>query len=133
MAKSNANNPVLLTIAAGSLTTDGTVIPAFYLPRKFVLLSAKLLNGANIAASDSNFCTLTLKVGTTAFASLDTRAANQGAVTLNVGLAFAVAAAYDNGSHADEPVEAGNVTLTYAETGTVALTNSVVQLYGYWK
>jgi hypothetical protein len=132
MSKSNANNPQVIAVYVGTVAAAGDV-PVCYLPKKFHLLGASLLNNAAIAASDTDYATLTLKSGSTAIASLDTRAANQGAVTQNVAKDFALAAAYDDSGDAAEAVPASTIKLTYAEGGTMTLTGAVVQLYGYFK
>lgn len=132
MAKSNANNPHVITTYVGSITAAGDA-PICTFPKKFHLLGAKLLNNAAIAASDTDYATLTLKSGSTTIATLDTRSANQGAVVACVGKAFALAAAYDDDGEAAEAVPASDVKLTYAEGGTMQLTGAVIQLYGYFK
>lgn len=135
MAKSNANNPQLIAVTIGTLSTTGTY-PVCNLPKNFILIGAKLLDQAGIAADNTNYVTLTLKQGATAIAKLDTRAANEGAVTANTGKAFTVDPAVVTGlvtNGVAYEVPAGDVTLAYAEGGTGTLTLAVVQLMGYWK
>lgn len=130
MSLSNQNNPCVLVAHIGTISDAGD-FPVVYLPKKFVLLGAYLLNQADIAASDTNYITLTLKQGSTSLATLDTRAANNGAVTANTAKAFTLAAAYDGAEQ--EPLPAGDVKMTYAEGGSGTTTKAQVQLYGYWK
>jgi len=130
MAKGNHNSPAVVTAYLGTIS-DAGVFPVFNLPKRFVMESVKLLDQAGIAADNTNYVTLTLKTGATSIAVLDTRAANNGAVTAVVAKAFTLDAAY-NGEEA-EPLPAGDYTLTYAEGGTGTTTAAVLQLCGYWK
>lgn len=124
MSKNNQNNPAVIVSHLGTVSTAGDY-PICNLPRRFVLVSAKLLDQAGIAASDTDYVTLTLKRGSTSLASLDTRAANQGAVTANEAKSFALVAA-------EQELAAGDLKLTYAEGGTGTLTLAKVQLNGFW-
>lgn len=124
-AANNQNNPVVLPMYLGTVSTAGDY-PLCYLPKKFVLLGAKLLDKAGITADNTNYVTLTLKNGTTALGSLDTRAANQGAVTAVVAKSFSMTAAEQ------ELASGSSLKLTYAEGGSGTLTLAQVQLYGYW-
>lgn len=124
-AVNNQNNPVVLPIYVGTISTAGDY-PLCNLPKKFVLLSAQLLDQAGIAADNTNYVTLTLKKGSTSYGSLDTRAANQGAVTANVAKAFALTSAEQ------EISSASDLKLTYAEGGSGTLTKAIVELHGYW-
>ena len=123
-ANQNEYNPLLVSCFVGSPTVDKTV-PVTYLPRKTKVIGAYLLNNAGIAADNANYAAISLKVGGTTIGSLDTRAANQGAVTQNAAKAFAMQAA-------NQEVPAGStLTLVYDETdaGTnVALTDAQVVL-----
>lgn len=130
MSKFNHNAKVALPCYVGTVSTAGDY-PLCHLPAKFVLEGVKLLDQAGIAADNTNYVTLTVKTGSTAIASLDTREANQGAVTANTGKDFALNASYD-GAEA-EPLAAGDYKLTYAEGGTGTLTGAQVVLYGYFK
>ncbi len=114
----------------GTVSTAGDY-PLTNLPRPFVVTGVKLLDQAGIAADNTNYVTLTVKQGTTTVASLDTRAANQGAVTANVAKAFALGTAVDGGVR--EPLPAGDLKLTYAEGGTGTTTAAQVVLCGYFK
>ncbi len=143
MAKSNVNNPQVIVARLGSITLDGDY-PIIDLPRKFVLRGVKILNGAAIDASDTDFAVLTLKSGSTSIATLDTRTGGNGAVVANVGKAFSLVAAYDGTLSAGAPIPASSLKLAYADTETepegedppvdsVFLTNAVLQLYGFFK
>lgn len=124
MSKNNQNNPAVIVSHLGTVSTVGDY-PVCNLPRRFVLVSAKLLDQAGIAASDTDYVTLTLKRGSTSLASLDTRAANQGAVTANVAKSFSLVAA-------EQELAAGDLKLSYAEGGTGTLTLAKIQLNGFW-
>lgn len=89
MSKNNENEPISMSCYLGNLASTLTV-PVVHFPKKTQLVSAKLLNGAAIAASDTSFVTLQLLNGMTPVATLDTRLANQGAVIANVAKNFAL-------------------------------------------
>jgi hypothetical protein len=122
MSKNNENNPISVSIHLGSLTTDGAVVPVMYVPKKAKLVSAHILDGAGVAADNSNYVVLTLKNGSTAVASLDTRAAHEGALTANVAKAMTV------DEDEQEMASASSMSLLYNETGTVALTDAKLVL-----
>ena len=125
MAKNNQNNPPVVSLYLGTISTAGDY-PLCHLPKKFVLTGAKLLDQAGIAADNTNYVTLTLKNGSTTLGSLDTRAANQGAVTALVGKSFSM-------TSAEQSIAAGSdLKMTYAEGGTGTLTLAKVELIGYY-
>jgi len=120
----NANNPDLIVVNLGTYSTAGDVSLA-YLPKKFMLLGAYLINQA-IIADVTDMVTLTIKNGSTSLGVLNTAAASQGAVAAHTGKAFAMTAA-------EQELAAGtSLKLTYAEAGTGTLTLAQVCLYGYW-
>lgn len=124
MSKSNENNPQTHMIYLGALAADKTV-PLFYFPKRSKILSAKILNGATIAASDTDFTDLRLKSGSTDVAELDTRAAHENGITANTAKAMNLVAA-------QQIVEKDTVlTAVYNETdggANVALTDAVLAL-----
>lgn len=120
----NELNPSIALVKVGSPSADLT-IPAMCLVKKSKILSVKIMNGAGIAASNTDFAVISLKAGSTTVASYDTRAAGQGALTANVSKAFAIV------SGEETQVAGTDLTLVYDETdsGTaVALTDAVVQI-----
>lgn len=124
MSKSNHNCPISVAVHLGSLAA-AAVIPALYLPKKSKLVSAHLMNGALIAASDSNYCGVSLKKGSTVLAELDTRAAHENGLAANVAKALNVV---DAESELDE---GSSLTAEYTETGTIALTDAVLVITYY--
>lgn len=118
MAGSNENNRHVVMVNLGSLTTDGTLVPAMHLPQKSTIKSVKVINGAAVAASDSNYLQLALKAGSTVVAELDTRAAHEN------GLAQNVAKALNLVSGQEQQAALTDLTVLYNETGTVAMTNA---------
>ena len=122
MSKSNENQPISVVIPVGSLATTATTIPAMHLPKKSKLVSAVVLNGAAIAASDTDYAQLSLKNGSTVVAEIDTRAAHENGLTANVGKAMNLV----SGQEVQEA--ASDLTILYAEGGTMALTNAIVVL-----
>lgn len=125
MSLSNENNPHLTVVHLGSLTTDGTVIPAMHLPKKSYIKSVKVMNGAAVAASDSNYIQLSLKKGSTVVAECDTRAAHENGLAQNVSKALNIV----SGQETQEA--SSDLTLTYNETGTVALTDAKLMVEWY--
>jgi hypothetical protein len=127
MSKSNENQPFSVAISLGSATTDGTVYPALYLPKKSQIVSAYLMNGATVNADNSNYFQVSLKNGSTVVAEMDSRAAHENGVTANVAKALNVV----SGQETQEA--ASSLSVLYNETGTVALTNAqlVVTYYPY--
>jgi hypothetical protein len=119
----NENNPQVVSINLGSLTTDNTQVPAIYIPKKSKFLGAWIMDRSGISASDSNYIELTLKYGTTSLATLDSRSAHEGALTANTAKAMTVV-------EDDIPAES-NLILDYQETGTVAMTDAqlVIEFY----
>jgi hypothetical protein len=113
MSLNNRNNMLVDSIFIGSLTADKT-IPIIHFPRKVDLVSAHIINGAAISASNTVYANLKLKRGTTVIAEYDSRAANQGALTANIAAAMALVAG-------QEAQAAGSdLSLVYDESGTAA-------------
>lgn len=122
MSKNNENEPIVVSCFLGSLTTDATLVPVINLPKKSKIVSALVMNGAAISADNSNYAGLSLKNGSNVIASLDTRAAHEGAITANVAKAMTIDPTY-------QTLSAGSdLTFLYNETGTMALTNAVLVL-----
>lgn len=124
MALNNENNPLLVSIHLGSPDADA-LLPALYLLKAGKLLGAWLINGADLAASDTDYVQLELKSGSTILAELDTRAAHENGLSEDVAKALNLVAA--------EVDRAAGETLTvnYNETdsGTsVALTDAKLVL-----
>jgi hypothetical protein len=121
---SNENNPHIVVIDLASLTAD-TTVPAMNLVKKSVIKSVKFMNGAGIAASDTDYALVNLKAGSTDVATLDTRAAGNGAVTANVAKAMTLVSG-------QETQAAGtDLKIVYDESGTMALTNAKLQIEYY--
>ena len=135
MAKSNANSPAAIPVVLGTRAATATV-PALSLARNFILLAVSYLDGAGIAADNSNYLLLSLQKGATVVATLDTRAGAQGAVTalvaktcvLDAGvIAGLVAAGVPN------EIPAGDYKLVATKNGTGVPTDGVLMLHGYYK
>ena len=119
MSLNNENNPAVTVIHLGSLDADAE-IPAVYTNKKRRIQAVSLMNGAAIAASDTDFVELSLlDSDDNEIAELDTRAAGEGAVVAFVAKALNLTQEY---------VDAGkSLKVKYDETdsGTaVALTNA---------
>ena len=123
----NDNNRHVVVIPLGSPSTDKTV-PGLYCTEKMVIKSVALINGAGIAASNTDFVQLQLMNGSTEVAELDTRAAHEGAVTANVAKALNIV------SGQEEQAAGSTLKVVYNETdsGTaVALTDAVLVVEYY--
>lgn len=122
-ALNKENLPLLLRIPLGSLSADA-LLPGFVLNKRYELKSAKIMNGAAIAASDTDYVIVELKKGSTVVAEIDTRAAHENGLAQNVSKALNIVSG-------QEVLEAGDYTVNYNETdaGTnVALTNALLML-----
>lgn len=137
-APNNQNNPVAIVVPLGSPSADLTVPAVSTNRRRLVIEKVQIMNGAIIAASDTDYAVINLKNDSTVLASYDSRAAGEGAIAANVAGDFDLdaAVAVDGFSAAALVVEAGqSLSVQYDETdsGTsVALTNAVVVIHGYW-
>lgn len=123
MALSNESNPQTMVVPLGSLATDNTQVPACHFRKAVKILSVKIINGAAIPASDSNYVQVGLQhVGGDVIAELDSRAAHENGLVENVGKDLNLVAA-------EVDVPAGSdLEFDYQEAGTVALTNAVLQI-----
>lgn len=121
MSKSNENTSLLVLIPLGSISAAGE-LPGFYMPRAGKIKSVALINNADIAASNTDYATVTLQNGSNVIGSVDTRAANQGAVTAKVAKVGAM-------TSANQAQAAGaSLKVVYAESGTMALTSALLQV-----
>jgi hypothetical protein len=123
MANSNLNNTLMVLVPLGSIAAAGSV-PAFKAPRNGYIKSVSIMNGADIAASDTDYAQVSLVNGLagTVMAEIDTRAAHENGLLDFEGKALNVVAA------ASEFEEGDNIVATYAEGGTMALTNAVLAI-----
>jgi len=131
-AQSPERNPICIPMILGSPSADDAIIAGAYayFPRKFIVDKVVLVNGAGIAASDTDYVKLNLKNGSNIVAEIDTRAAHEGAVTADVGIELNVSSTYKT------IAASSTLTVQYDETdsGTsVALTSGVLLVFGYWK
>lgn len=122
MSQANERNPLVLMHKVGAVSADEVKI-AVCVPYKCKLLSAKLVNGAAIGADNTNYVIAQVKVGSDVLASLDTRAAGQGAVVSKVAKAMALTAE-------EQVVAAGAVLeLDVNVQGTAVLTDALLVLH----
>lgn len=129
MSLNNENNPQYISVVHGSVSGDLTV-PVMYFPKKVKLIGAYVINGASVAASNSDYATIRLLNGSTELAELDTRAAHENGLTANVAKAMNLSDAND---HGQVEIAAGStIKVEYNETeGTpdsVALTEATIVL-----
>ncbi len=118
MIENNENNLRTISVNLGSLTADSTV-PAVHLDKASVIKAVRLMNGAAISANALTHVALSLKNGDTVVASLDSAPSEQGAITKNEALAFAIVegqevqpAGSDLKLSYDETVYAGDAEVT---------------------
>jgi len=126
-----AHVPFTVMIPLGSPSADAATIAGayFHALRKCKITKAALVNGATLAASDTDFTIVNLKNGTDIVAEIDTRAAHEDGLTEHVGKAMNI------DSTKNEVAAGSTLTVQYNETdsGTaVALTSAVLALQGYW-
>lgn len=121
MALNNQNNRQIASVYVGSLATDNTQVPLIHFAKKVRINAIKLINGAAITASDTDYIQPGVQlVGSTVLAEGDSRAAHEGALAKNVG--------WDLNLVVTE-IEAGSdLEFDYQEGGTMALTTAVVQI-----
>jgi hypothetical protein len=131
MSKSNENNKSILAVHLGSPSADKS-IPAFSLAQRMVLSEILLVNGADVAASDTDYIKASLvryvdgSTGDVEVAELDTRAAHENGLTGLVGKAMNFTAEVDANI-----LEEGDYYFKYDETDTgtaVALTDALLNL-----
>jgi len=121
-----------MVLDLGSPDADDAIIAGAYayLPRKFQIESVVLVNGATLAASDTNYAQVSLKNGSDVIAELDTRAAHENGLTADVAQEMNIDDDYSE-------VDSGStLTVAYDETdaGTnVALTSAKLIIHGWWK
>ncbi len=123
-ALNNANQTIVSAIDLGSITANGDVY-GLYFPKKAKIVSAYVVDGTGIVASDSNYVQVSLQNGSTVIAELDSRAAHENALVANVPKKANIvssAATVSAGSY---------LKATYAETGTVGMTSAklIVEWY----
>ncbi len=117
----NEKNPLVIVIPVGTRGSDIT-IPGGRIPYKSKLKSAYLVDKAGIAASNTDYAILQLKVGSSVLASYDTRSAGQGALAANVSKSMSLTAA-------DQEIAAGSdllVDYNETDTGTVVTTTDML-------
>lgn len=127
MALSNENNPHVLVIPLGSPAVDAKVFGGMSSGKKMVVSSVHLVNGAAIAASDTDFVQVKLNKGPIGseveVAELDSRAAHENGIAQNIPEALNIVEA-EKEIDADELI---SVHVDETDAGTnVALTNAVV-------
>lgn len=136
-AMNNERNPHTIVVPIGALAGAASKeVPAMKALKDFILLSASIVDGAGVSASNSNYITATLKnhTDTLNLATLDTRAANQGALAALEGGDMALVAS--TAPQLADPTtilpRGKSASLSVVSTGTAALTNAVAVLVGYY-
>jgi hypothetical protein len=116
-------------ISIGAITADADTFGAYF-PRKSKIVSALLVNGANIAQSDTDKAVITLKNGSTTIATHSTAATGgTGALTANVPAAMTLSGSSNGGVN----VDAGSyLKVNYDESGTYAMTATAMVIINYY-
>jgi hypothetical protein len=114
----NLNNTHVAEIDLANISADGEVFGIF-LPKKSIIVSAYLKNGANIAQSDTDKAVVTLQNGATVLATHSTAlTGGTGALTANVPAAMTMASS-------EAQVAAGSyLKAVYDESGTYAMSGA---------
>lgn len=124
---SNENNAHIMLINMGSAAVDLVQLTGLNPGKRIEIISVHLLNGASIAASDTDFIQMSIEKGpiggTTVVAEIDSRAAHENGITANIAEPMNLVAA--------EVIVAKNLLLSVnhneTDAGTnVALTNAMV-------
>lgn len=111
--------PTVITFPLGGLTADTPSKLVGYLARKSRIISVHLVNGAAIAASDTDYVQLMLKNSAgEVVAEIDSRAAHENGIASKTGEALNIV-------EAKQDVK-GILDLDYEETGTVGLTDAIL-------
>ena len=122
-AMNNENNAQSVQVPLGSLTADASVL-AGYIPAKSKLKSFKLVNGATLAQSDTDYVDIQVKIGSTKLAGYSTKLTDgNGPLTSGV---------LANGVVVEDEIPAGSkLEVVYDETGTIGLTtaHAVIEFY----
>lgn len=116
-AVNKANQPMVAVIDLGSITTNGDVYGVF-LPKKSKIVSAHVVDTTGIVASDANYVQVSLQLGSTVIAEIDSRAAHENGLAALTPKALNVVAANST------PAAGSYLKATYAETGTVGMTTA---------
>jgi len=120
MSLNNENATNVSVIDLASITADADVY-GLYLPRAAKIKSAYLVNGANIAQSDTDKAVITLKNGSTVIATHSTAlTSGTSALTANTPAAMTL--------DSDQATLAAGAYLkvNYDESGTYAMTSAKV-------
>lgn len=127
MSLSNENNPSLAMIALGSISAD-VEMPGLVCPKNMKIVGVSLLNGAAIAASDTNYVMISLKTAAdVVVAEIDSRAAHENGIAANTKEALNLVAAQAE-QDADTVLK-----VVYDEEGTVAMTDAVLVIHWHAK
>lgn len=116
----NELNPQVQVIDLASITADGDVY-GIYLPKKARILNVKLINGANIAQSNTDKAVIALKNGSTVIAQHSTAlTGGTGPITANTLTSVPIV------SGAEDVAAGSLLNVNYDESGTYAMTNAKV-------
>lgn len=83
MSKSNENNAHVVLVHVGTRAAT-VLLPALYAAKKMIIKKVAYIDQAGLAADNTNYLQVQLKNSSTLLAEIDTRAANEGALTANV-------------------------------------------------
>lgn len=119
----NENNPQVAVLDIGSISADGDVF-GMYFPKKSKIVSAKLVNGAGIAQSDTDFAVVKMTDGSVDYVSHSTAlTGGTGALSANVPADMSIL---------EDDIPAGSyLKANYNESGTYAMTSAKIIVVYY--
>lgn len=132
--QNNERAPNIVIVPIGTQSATIT-LPGLYVRKKSRIKEVRFINQAGIAADNTNYLQLSLQdiSASPVFATLDTRAANQGAVTAMAPKALAlVGAVGDTANQPEVEVPAGStlqLVVTKNGTGVPTLASLEIELY----
>jgi len=129
----NELNPHVVLVPIGTRAATVT-LPGLHARKKLRIKKVHLLNGAGITADNTNFLQVSLQdLLAVEYATLDTRAANQGAVVANTAKELAKSVgklATDNSGELEVPALT-NLQLVVTKNGTAVPTDATLSIEYY--
>ncbi len=125
MSKSNENEPLAVMLIHGSIGASVAGVPCMWIPKKSKVLAMHIADKLGVAADNTNYLLVQVKVGSAVVAQLDTRAANQGALVAGVSSAMVVDPAVAGADH----IAAGSdVSVDVTLHGTASLSDAAITM-----
>lgn len=130
-ANNNQNNRHVCVVSLGSITATADTYGC-YVPQKSKVVAVKVVNGATISASDSNYALIEVLAGSTSVAKHQTTITGKIGEDLNANVPAAAVLTTANVVNSGVNVPAGSwLKVAYTETGTYAMTTAFVVVEYY--